>query len=190
MFEDLTPFVLAISITFMSLICIAIWNSITGASDREPKSSYKPDPGPSRTREILSRFSEFFINLEPEEGYIYDTGILPDPKQHIVHALYVGYDESETEEDKEAIERGLRAIVHFQDLVGADPLRPEIKNNELTIDENENQIEDDKMEEESISIEEKKYREFLNKSLKELDDHIKHLKIQKPTEASKEKEIT
>ena len=37
--------------------------------------------------------------------------------------------------------------VHFQDLVGADPLRPEIKNNELTIDENENQIEDDKMEE-------------------------------------------
>lgn len=189
MFDDLTPFVLALSITFLTLICIAIWNSMTAKV--EHKNTFKPEPGPSRTREILSRFNDFYINLEAKDGYIYDTGILPDPKQHIVHALYVGYDESETDDDRDAIERGLIAIVNFQDLVGEEPLKPFLFQSEIvdTDSETVNNFEEiDYKENESISDEEKKYNEFLNKSLKELDDHKLHLKIQNKDDIFEEKE--
>merc|ERR1712178_62516 len=122
LFQDTTPFITALSITFIVLICIAIWNSMNAKV--EHKKVLEPQEGPSRTREILSRFSIFFNNLEPQEGYIYDTAILPDPKQHIIHALYVGFDESESDEDREAIRRGLNAIVIFQELVGEEPIKP------------------------------------------------------------------
>ena len=104
MFQDTTPFVLALVITFAVLVCISIWNSMNSKPPYEKKP--EPEPGPSRTREILARFSQFYLNLNPEDGFIYDTAILPDPKQHIIHALYVGFDESETEADRDAIERG------------------------------------------------------------------------------------
>ena len=53
--------------------------------------------GPSRTRELLIRFSKFYNDLDAHNDYLYDTQLLPDPKQHIIHALYVGFDESENE---------------------------------------------------------------------------------------------
>ena len=88
MFLDTTPFIIALVVTFSFLICVAIWNNINAP----PPSKRAPpiEPGPSRTREILARFSDFYINLNPEGEMLFDTGILPDPKQHIVHALYVG----------------------------------------------------------------------------------------------------
>ncbi len=177
MFQDTTPFMLALFITFIVLICIALWNSI----NRQPpyKKGPEPEPGPSRTREILLRFSQFYNNLNPEDGHIYDTALLPDPKQHIIHALYVGFDESETQEDKEAIERGLRAIVNFQELVGEDPLKP--IENELDSNYNlptESLFQNDENDIENISDEEKKYNEFSNKKHVELIEHLNHLKIE------------
>ncbi len=184
MFQDTTPFLLALIITFTVLVCIAIWNSINTKPPYEK--GPEPEPGPSRTREILARFSQFYLNLNPEEGHIYDTAILPDPKQHIIHALYVGFDESETEADKEAIERGLRAIINFQELVGEEPLVPFIKDvNELQTNvPTENLFQ----EEELVSEEEKKYNEFSNKRDMELLEHLNHLKINHDDEPNEEEE--
>ena len=111
MFEDFTPFIIALVVTFSFMICVAIWNSIN--APQPPEKAPPIEPGPSRTREILARFSEFYMNLNPEGEMIFDTDLLPDPKQHIIHALYVGFDESENDDEKSAIERGLRAIVKF-----------------------------------------------------------------------------
>ena len=173
MFQDTTPFVLALVITFAVLVCISIWNSMNSKPPYEKKP--EPEPGPSRTREILARFSQFYLNLNPEDGFIYDTAILPDPKQHIIHALYVGFDESETEADREAIERGLRAIINFQDLVGEEPLVP-VKKDDSVLETN---ISPQNLfpEEELVSEEEKKYNEYSSKRDLELFDHFNHLKI-------------
>ena len=113
MFIDSTPFVIALVVTFTFLICVVIWNNINAPPP--PKKAPSIEPGPSRTRDILARFSDFYLNLNPEGEMIFDSGILPDPKQHIIHALYIGFDESENEDERLAIERGLRAIVTFQD---------------------------------------------------------------------------
>ena len=106
--------------------------------------------------------------------------LLPDPKQHIIHALYVGYDESENDEDRKAIKIGLEAIVQFQDLIGDEPLKPEI--DEDTDDQSMN------LENLDISDEQKKYIDFNNKRIKELETHFTHLKIEmNENELSEEK---
>jgi hypothetical protein len=168
-FEDTTPFVLALLITFSALVCISMWNNFN--SVRVEKEVLKPKTeGPSRTRELLIRFTKFYNDLDAHNNYLYDTQLLPDPKQHIIHALYVGYDESENDEDRKAIKIGLEAIVQFQDLIGDEPLKPEIdedKDDQLTNLENLD-----------ISDEQKKYIDFNNKRIKELEIHFTHLKIE------------
>ena len=100
-FQDTTPFVLALLITFTALVCISMWNNFN--SVRVEKEVLKPKTeGPSRTRELLIRFTKFYNDLDAHNNYLYDTQLLPDPKQHIIHALYVGYDESENDEDRKA----------------------------------------------------------------------------------------
>ena len=176
MFQDTTPFLLALVITFTVLVCIAIYNSIN--SPPPLKQAEKPEPGPSRTREILARFSEFYINLEPVEDYIYDTAILPDPKQHIIHALYVGFDESETEEDREAIKRGIHAITNFQDLVGENPLTKDFNSSATETLSTQLLFQDPNEENINLSEEEKRYNDFKNKVEHELYEHFNHLKIE------------
>ena len=168
-FEDTTPFVLALLITFTALVCISMWNNFNSA--RVEKEVLKPKTeGPSRTRELLIRFTKFYNDLDAHNNYLYDTQLLPDPKQHIIHALYVGYDESENDEDRKAIRIGLEAIVQFQDLIGDEPLKPEI--DEDTDDQLTN------LENLDISDEQKKYIDFNNKRIKELETHFTHLKIE------------
>ena len=168
-FEDTTPFVLALLITFTALVFISIWNNYNSVKVEKEVSKPKND-GPSRTRELLIRFTKFYNDLDAHNDYLYDTQLLPDPKQHIIHALYVGYDESESDEDRKAIKIGLEAIVQFQDLVGDEPLKTEI-------DEN---IEDQStnLENLEVSDEQKKYLDFNNKRIQELETHFSHLKIE------------
>ena len=168
-FEDTTPFVLALLITFTALVCISMWNNFN--SVRVEKEVLKPKTeGPSRTRELLIRFTKFYNDLDAHNNYLYDTQLLPDPKQHIIHALYVGYDESENDEDRKAIKIGLEAIVQFQDLIGDEPLKPEFD------EETEDQSID--LENIDVSDEQKKYIDFNNKRIKELETHFTHLKIE------------
>ena len=168
-FEDTTPFVMALLITFIALVCISMWNNYS--SVKVEKEVIKPrNDGPSRTRELLIRFTKFYNDLDAHSNYLYDTQLLPDPKQHIIHALYVGYDESENDEDKNAIKVGLQAIAQFQDLIGDEPLKPEI--DEEIINEPTN------LENLDVSDEQKKYLDFNNKRIKELEAHFIHLKIE------------
>ena len=168
-FEDTTPFVLALLITFTALVCISMWNNFN--SVRVEKEVLKPKTeGPSRTRELLIRFTKFYNDLDAHNNYLYDTQLLPDPKQHIIHALYVGYDESENDEDRKAIKSGLEAIVQFQDLIGDEPLKPEF--DDITEDKPIN------LENIDVSDEQKKYIDFYNRRVKELETHFTHLKIE------------
>ena len=168
-FEDTTPFVLALLITFTALVFISIWNNYN--SVKVEKEVLKPkNDGPSRTREILIKFTEFYNDLDAHDNYLYDTQLLPNPKQHIIHALYVGYDESESDEDRNAIKIGLEAIVQFQDLVGDEPLKPEIDEN---IDDQQTNLENLE-----VSDEQKKYLDLNNKRIQELETHFSHLKIE------------
>ena len=168
-FEDTTPFVLALLITFTVLVFISIWNNYNLV--RVEKEVIKPkNDGPSRTRELLIRFTKFYNDLDVHDDYLYDTLLLPDPKQHIIHALYVGYDESENDEDRKAIKIGLEAIVQFQDLIGDEPLRPEI--DEETDDQSTN------FENLDVSDEQRKYLDYKNKRIQELETHFTHLKIE------------
>ena len=169
-FEDTTPFVLALLITFIALVCISMWNNLTSVRVEKEVSKPKND-GPSRTRDILISFTKFYNDLEAHNDYIYDTQLLPNPKQHIIHALYVGYDESENDEDRKAIKTGLEAIVQFQDLVGDEPLKPEAN------EEVENQIPIN-LENQDISDEQIKYLDFNKKRINELETHLSHLKIE------------
>ncbi|MFL2821831.1 MAG: hypothetical protein EVA21_04060 [Alphaproteobacteria bacterium] len=169
-FEDTTPFVLALLITFIALVCISIWNNFN--SVKVEKEVLKPKTeGPSRTRELLIRFTKFYNDLDAHNNYLYDTQLLPDPKQHIIHALYVGYDESENEEDRKAIKIGLEAITQFQDLIGDETLKPEI-------DEDTTDYQSTNLENLDISDKQKKYIDFNNKRIKELETHFTHLKIE------------
>ena len=168
-FEDTTPFVLALLITFTVLVCISMWNNYNSVEVQKEVSKPKNE-GPSRTRELLIRFTKFYNDLDVHKDYLYDTQLLPDPKQHIIHALYVGYDESENDEDRKAIKIGLEAIVQFQDLIGDEPLRPEI-------DENTDDQPTD-LENLDVTDEQKRYLDFNNKRIQELETHFSHLKIE------------
>ena len=175
MFVDSTPFIIALVVTFCFMICVAIWNSINAPPP--PQKAPPIEPGPSRTREILARFSEFYINLNPQTETIFDTGILPDPKQHIVHALYVGFDESKDDDERSAIERGLRAIVTFQELVGEQPIQRNVSETEKLLITNSN--------EENISetfnaklVDEEEFIKMAFLRDQELELHFQHLKIE------------
>ena len=174
MFIDSTPFIIALVVTFSFLICVAIWNNINAPPP--PKKAIPIEPGPSRTREILARFSDFYINLNPDGEILFDTDILPDPKQHIVHALYVGFDESENEDERLAIERGLRAIVTFQERIGEEPLKQTISETQKVLEKisyninNTNQninTEDDEI-----------FKKVALLRDQELEMHFQHLKIE------------
>ena len=175
MFLDTTPFIIALFVTFSFLICVAIWNNINAPPP--PKKAQTIEPGPSRTREILARFSEFYINLNPEGETLFDTGILPDPKQHIIHALYVGFDESENEDERLAIERGLRAIVTFQERVGKDPLKQTISETEKVLEQITPNFNNDNY---NINIENDEiFKKIAFLRDQELEMHFQHLKIEK-----------
>ncbi len=186
-FEDTTPFVLALLVTFTALVIISIWNNYNSVHVEKEVSKPKNE-GPSRTRELLIRFTKFYNDLDAHNSYIYDTQLLPDPKQHIIHALYVGYDESENDEDKKAIRIGLEALVQFQDLVGDEPLKPEFFEEldyQIPVNlENQNSLENQDMNEEQ-----KKYLDFNNKRIQELETHFSHLKIEMDENVLSEKKI-
>ena len=151
-----------------------------------PKKAPPIEPGPSRTREILARFSEFYMNLNPEAEMIFDSGLLPDPKQHIVHALYVGFDESENDDERSAIERGLRAIVTFQERVGELPIKKEIteiEKNLITPNSEENITNTFDSSNTNI-LSEEEFQRFSILRDQELETHFQHLKI----ETAEEKE--
>lgn len=175
MFVDSTPFIIALVVTFCFMICFAIWNNINAPPP--PQKAPPIEPGPSRTREILARFSEFYMNLNPQGETIFDTGILPDPKQHIVHALYVGFDESENDEERLAIERGIRAIVTFQERVGEEPIKRKISETEKVLspslnDENEAETFNAKF------VDDEEFIKMVTLRDQELELHFQHLKIE------------
>ena len=175
MFEDFTPFIIALVVTFSFMICVAIWNSIN--APQPPEKAPPIEPGPSRTREILARFSEFYMNLNPEGEMIFDSGLLPDPKQHIVHALYVGFDESENDEERSAIERGLRAIVTFQERVGEEPIKKNISETEQLLSTNSN--EENKGETFNAKlVDDEEFNKMVILRDQELELHFQHLKIE------------
>ena len=178
MFEDFTPFIIALVVTFSFMICIAIWNSIN--APQPPQKAPPIEPGPSRTREILARFSEFYMNLNPQGEMFFDIGLLPDPKQHIIHALYIGFDESENDDERSAIERGLRAIVTFQEQVGELPVKKEmseIEKNLITPNFEENKT--GAVDESNINIlSEEEFKRFSILRDQELETHLQHLKIE------------
>ena len=177
MFENFTPFIIALVVTFSFMVCIAIWNGINAP---QPLQKAPPiEPGPSRTREILARFSEFYMNLNSEGEIIFDSGLLPDPKQHIVHALYVGFDESENDDERSAIERGIRAIVTFQERVGELPIKKEIseiEKNLITTNSEENITNTDDASYVNI-LSEEEFKKFSILRDQELETHFQHLKI-------------
>ncbi len=175
MFEDSTPFIIALVVTFCFMIFVAIWNSLNAPPP--PQKAPPIEPGPSRTREILARFSEFYMNLNPQGETIFDIGILPDPKQHIIHALYVGFDESEDDDERSAIERGLRAIVTFQERVGEEPIKRNISETEKVLSANLNEENgDEKFTAKTVDDEE--FEKFAILRDQELELHFQHLKIQ------------
>jgi hypothetical protein len=178
MFEDFTPFIIALVVTFSFMICIALWNSIN--APQPPEKAPPIEPGPSRTREILARFSEFYMNLNTEGEMIFDTGLLPDPKQHIVHALYVGFDESENDDERSAIERGLRAIVTFQERVGDLPIKKEMSEIEknLTTPNSEENITNSHDSSNVNILSEEEFQTFSVLRDQELETHFQHLKIE------------
>ena len=180
MFVDSTPFIIALVVTFCILICIAIWNNLNAPPP--PQKAPPIDPGPSRTREILARFSEFYMNLSPQGEVIYDIGILPDPKQHIIHALYVGFDESENEDERLAIERGLRAIVIFQERVGEYPIKRTYSATEKILDDADTDILQNETETYINFLDDDEFDKFSILRDEELVSHFQHLKIEIPEE--------
>ena len=178
MFEDFTPLIIALVVTFSFMICIAIWNSIN--APQPPQKAPPIEPGPSRTREILARFSEFYMNLNPEGEMIFDSGVLPDPKQHIVHALYVGFDESENDDERSAIERGIRAIVTFQEQVGEFPIKKEMSEIEknLVAPNSEENISNTVNSSNVNILSEEEFQRFSVLRDQELETHFQHLKIE------------
>ena len=175
MFVDSTPFIIALVVTFCFMICVAIWNNINAPPP--PQKAPPIEPGPSRTREILARFSEFYMNLNPQGETIFDSGILPDPKQHIVHALYVGFDESEDEEERLAIERGIRAIVTFQERVGEEPIKRKISETEKVLSSSLNDENGDETFNAKF-VDDEEFIKMVTLRDQELELHFQHLKIE------------
>lgn len=180
MFVDSTPFIIALVVTFCILICVAIWNNLN--TPPPPQKAPPIDPGPSRTREILARFSEFYMNLSPQGEVIYDIDILPDPKQHIIHALYVGFDESENEDERLAIERGLRAIVTFQERVGEYPIKRTYSATEKILDDLDAKNVQNETETNINFLDDDEFDKFSILRDEELASHFQHLKIEIPEE--------
>ena len=180
MFVDSTPFIIALVVTCCILICVAIWNNLNAPPP--PQKAPPIDPGPSRTREVLARFSEFYMNLSPQGEVIYDIGILPDPKQHIIHALYVGFDESENEDERLAIERGLRAIVTFQERVGEYPIKRTHSATEEILDDLVSDSIQNETETNINFLNEDEFDKFSTLRDEELVVHFQHLKIEIPEE--------
>ena len=174
MFIDSTPFVIALVVTFTFLICVVIWNNINAPPP--PKKAPPIEPGPSRTREILARFSDFYLNLNPEGEMIFDSGILPDPKQHIIHALYIGFDESENEDERLAIERGLRAIVTFQEKVGEEPLKQIFNETQKIVEQISPNLND--INQDFNNEDDKLFKKMADVRDQELELHFNHLKIE------------
>jgi hypothetical protein len=174
MFIDSTPFVMALVVTFTFLICIVIWNKIN--SPPPPKKAPPIEPGPSRTRELLARFSDFYLNLNPEGEMIFDLGILPDPKQHIIHALYVGFDESENEDERLAIERGLRAIVTFQERIGEEPLKQIFNETQKIVEQISPNLND--INQDFNNEDDELFKKMADVRDQELELHFNHLKIE------------
>ena len=104
----------------------------------------------------------------------------PDPKQHIIHALYVGFDESENDDEKSAIERGLRAIVTFQERVGELPIKKEmseIEKNLTMSNSEENQT--NTVDPSNVNIlSEEEFQRYSVLRDQELEMHFQHLKIE------------
>ena len=120
------------------------------------------------------------MNLNPEGETIFDSGLLPDPKQHIIHALYVGFDESENDDERSAIERGIRAIVTFQERVGELPIKKEISEIEKNMT-TPNSIEDiqNRVDPSNINIlSEEEFQRYSVLRDQELETHFQHLKIE------------
>ena len=120
------------------------------------------------------------MNLNTEEEMIFDIDLLPDPKQHIIHALYVGFDESENDDEKSAIERGLRAIVRFQERVGELPIKKEMSEIEkdLTIPNSEENM-TNTLDSSNVNIlSEEEFQRFSVLRDQELETHFQHLKIE------------
>ena len=174
MFIDSTPFVIALVVTFTFLICVVIWNNINAPPP--PKKAPPIEPGPSRTREILARFSDFYLNLNPEGEMIFDSGILPDPKQHIIHALYIGFDESENEDERLAIERGLRAIVTFQEKVGEEPLKQIFNETQKIVEQISPNLND--INQDFNNEDDELFKKMADVRDQELELHFNHLKIE------------
>ena len=65
---------------------------------------------------------------------------------------------------------GLEAIAQFQDLIGDEPLKPEI--------DEDADVQSTNLENLDLSDEQKKYVDFNNKRIKELETHFTHLKIE------------
>ena len=120
------------------------------------------------------------MNLNPQGEMIFDTGLLPDPKQHIIHALYVGFDESENDDEKSAIERGLRAIVTFQERVGELPIKKEMSEIEKNlIISNSEEDQTNTIDSSNINIlSEEEFQRFSVLRDQELETHFQHLKIE------------
>ena len=174
MFIDSTPFVMALVVTFTFLICIVIWNKINAPPP--PKKAPPIESGPSRTRELLARFSDFYLNLNPEGEMIFDLGILPDPKQHIIHALYVGFDESENEDERLAIERGLRAIVTFQERIGEEPLKQIFNETQKIVEQISPNLND--INQDFNNEDDELFKKMADVRDQELELHFNHLKIE------------
>ena len=111
---------------------------------------------------------------------IFDIDLLPDPKQHIIHALYVGFDESENDDDKSAIERGLRAIVKFQERVGELPIKKEISEIEKNFGTpNPEENITNTVDTSSVNIlSEEEFQRYSVLRDQELETHFQHLKIE------------
>ena len=120
------------------------------------------------------------MNLNPEGEMFFDIDLLPDPKQHIIHALYVGFDESENDDEKSAIERGLRAIVRFQERVGELPIKKEMSEIEknLAVSNSEENI-TNTLDTSNVNIlSDEEFQRFSILRDQELETHFQHLKIE------------
>ena len=115
--------------------------------------------------------------MNPQVETIFDTGILPDPKQHIVHALYVGCDESEDDDERSAIERGLRAIVTFQERVGEEPIQRNISETEQLLSTNSNEENNDETFNAKL-VDDEEFNKMVILRDQELEVHFQHLKIE------------
>jgi hypothetical protein len=93
---------------------------------------------------------------------------------------HVGFDESENDDEKSAIERGLRAIVTFQERVGELPIQKEMSEIEknLTSANSEENITNTLNPSNFNIITEEEFQKFSVLRDQELETHFQHLKIE------------